>query len=79
MTRTSVITEEPNPYDGIYFFPDMEKYSATVAKRVIGVFDSLDEAIGARDRYIEYHTNKHALRETATYPPYYETRAFDAA
>lgn len=50
-----------NPFEGIYFHPAVEKYSATVGKRIIGVFDSLDGAVAARDRCISYHATKHRM------------------
>lgn len=68
---------EDNPYEGIFFFPSVERFSATIGSgkgpRVIGYFSSLQEAIEARKQALK--PGWQAARETATLPRYdYETR-----
>ena len=73
-----------NPYRNIVYVNGShdDKFAVTVIengkRRTLGHFATLIEAQRARDRYIDYHANKHMRSlETATYiDPNLETRAY---
>jgi hypothetical protein len=66
--------QEINPYEGVWFNTAVNKYTATLDKEVIGVFDSLEAACEARQRYIAYHASKRVM-SYATAHSFRETRA----
>ena len=39
---------EQNPYEGIHFYPDPGKFAAWIGTNLVGIFDTLDEAVTAR-------------------------------
>jgi hypothetical protein len=83
-TEESEVAKERNPYEGILYISDAapeRRFVATAVEgrksRTLGYFESLEQAVAARDRYIEYHANKRfePRKEYATYvDPNLETR-----
>jgi len=80
------VQKEPNLWEGIYFYPDAapeSRFMATVVEgrrtKTIGLFESLEKAVDARNRYVECHENTRTRlhKEFATYmDPNLETRPY---
>jgi hypothetical protein len=68
-----------NPYEGIEYIPFTGRFAVYLGdnrsrnKPLIGVYDTLDEAVRARDSFLEHHMNWRT-REIATLPRHLETR-----
>ena len=72
-------TEVHNPYEWIEHITFTGRFAVYLGdnrsrnKPLIGVYETLDDAVRARVRFLEQHTNKRT-REIATLPRHIETR-----